>query len=413
MVGGGRLDLDVGQQERIGLVQLVGRDIHHVLPRHDRSGLLQDVDHRVRDRDAVDVESVVGLAGRAAGDDRLVKLHALVVRPLRIGRVLEVADARHVLQRGAGGLGQAHVDLRVGDRVEVDGRLPMEERDRDQRLDGESGGREDEQRVSARGLQLRELRGRIGGRHVVALLGHDHRGVRAKTVGQPFQIVLPVVVVLVEDADFRAGVVLQDVLRVDVRLALVRGLPAKRPRVGAEILVEGCGAGGDEQLGNLLAVQVIAHGDLVLRAEAAEHGEDLVVLDELLGQGHRLRGVVRVVEDLEVDLAAVDSALAVHVGEVGELSVADGAVRRGGPRLRDCVAQQDRVAGDPDVGLRSRGRRAATGGQGDEEDRQRGQPRCFWSHRNPSRFNEELFKQSERPAASVQSLDRRPPAACA
>src|SRR5690242_21131786 len=55
----------------------------------------------------------------------------------RVGRVLEITDACDVLERRARLGCQAHVDLRVGDRVEVDGRLPVQKRDRDERLDRE------------------------------------------------------------------------------------------------------------------------------------------------------------------------------------------------------------------------------------------------------------------------------------
>src|SRR6266513_4017405 len=56
---------DTRQKERIGLVQLAGGDLHHIGTRKVGAGLRQNVDHGVCDRDAVDVEAVVGVTRRA------------------------------------------------------------------------------------------------------------------------------------------------------------------------------------------------------------------------------------------------------------------------------------------------------------------------------------------------------------
>src|SRR5713101_849865 len=77
VVARGRLDLYSRKQEWVGLIELVGGDVDHVLARHDGTRLREDVDHRVRDGDAVDVESVHDVAGRAVGDDGLVQLHSV------------------------------------------------------------------------------------------------------------------------------------------------------------------------------------------------------------------------------------------------------------------------------------------------------------------------------------------------
>ena len=223
----------------------------------------------------------------------------------------------------------------------------------------------------------------VGRRDVVAFLVHDHRGVRPQPVGQALQVVQAVVVILVKHADLRAGVVLQHISGVDARFALVRRLPAERPLVGVVVLVEGRCARGDEELRDLFAVQVVANRGLGLGAQTAEHRKDLVLLHELLGQGHRLRRVVSIVEDLEVDLAAVDATLAVDVVEVGELRVPDRAVCGGGAGLGDRVAETDRVGGDSDVGLRRWGAGAATA-RHEQERRDGYKRRHLSSHRDSS-----------------------------
>ena len=177
--------------------------------------------------------------------------------------------------------------------------------------------------------------------------------------------------------------VLDHVLGVDAALALVGGLPAQSPAVGREVLVERRRAGGDEKLRNLLAVEVFAHRGLGLRAKTAEHREDLVLLDELVRQQHRLGRVVLVVEDLEDDLAAVDAAVVVDVREVGVLGVGDGSVRRCRPGLGDGVAEQDLCSCDADVGTPLGGARASARSRRHKEGRQRGQTRTHPRHGSP------------------------------
>src|SRR6266699_1870127 len=52
VVARGRLDLDSRKQEWVGLIELIGGDVHDVLARHDRTRLREDVDYCVRAADA-------------------------------------------------------------------------------------------------------------------------------------------------------------------------------------------------------------------------------------------------------------------------------------------------------------------------------------------------------------------------
>src|SRR5207302_3447203 len=122
--------------------------------------------------------------------------------------------------------GDLHIGRDGGDGVHVETGRPADRGDRRERLDGEGGSGEHEQRVRTRCLDLGQLRGHARRGDVVALFVNDQRGARAEPVGQAFQIVLAVVVVLVQHTDLGVFVVGEYVLGVDVRLTLVGWLPA-------------------------------------------------------------------------------------------------------------------------------------------------------------------------------------------
>jgi hypothetical protein len=104
-------------------------------------------------------------------------------------------------------------------------------------------------------------------------------------------------------------------------------------------------AAADEELRHLAVVEVRTDGERVLRADAVEDGEDVVLLDELAREQHRLRDVELVVLVLEDDLAAEDASLRIHILEVGVGAAPD---RRVGGRR---AAQRD---GAPESDLRRR-----------------------------------------------------------
>ncbi|KEH14570.1 hypothetical protein GY15_03610 [Delftia sp. 670] len=72
------------------------------------------------------------------------------------------------------------------------------------------------------------------------------------------------------------------------------------------------------------------HGLVVRGAQRAEHQQHAVALDQLARLLHALGGVVGVVGREVGDLAAVDAALGVDLGEVGRMGLAYGSIGRHG-----------------------------------------------------------------------------------
>src|SRR5216683_733221 len=266
MVGRGRLDHDARKREWVGLIELGGRDVHHVLAGHVRPRLPQDVDHRVRAGYAADIEIAVGVTARAGADNLLVEPDARVVGPPGIARVLEVARAGHVLESSAGRLGLGHVRGWVRAGVQVDGRRPPQAGDAGQRRDGDRRSCEQHHGIDTLRLELADLRRGVGGGRLVAFLVDDHRRVDTKPISQPLQIVLAVVVVLVQDADLRVRVVGEDVFGEDMRLDLIRRNPAYGPWELAVIGAPGCRPADYEELRYLVGVHVFTHRSLRLSA---------------------------------------------------------------------------------------------------------------------------------------------------
>ena len=243
---------------------------------------------------------------------------------------------------------------RCRDVVEDMQRPPIELRSLLDRLRREFRRRDVEEDVGSRRLQADHLRihGGLGG--VVGLFGDDFHLV-ADAVLEAFEIVLSVIVVLIKDRDLSGRIVLEQVFGVDARLALVAGLPAHGPWKVLRI-VPLVGAGGDEELRDLLCVHVVLDRGVARRAQAVENQQHTVILDELArlldGPG---RAVAVVVGD-EIDLAAVDAALGVDHLEIGSLGLADHAIGGGGSAVRHDVADLDATAVRSAVPLRSRHR---------------------------------------------------------
>src|SRR5439155_6652343 len=93
-------------------------------------------------------------------------------------------------------------------------------------------------------------------------------------------------------------------------------------------------------------VQVVADRDVVVGADRVEDREHVVLLDQLPGQHHRLRRVVRVVEVDVLDLPAVHAAVSVDVLEVRVSTAPDGAEERGRAGDRHRAADRDRGGRD-------------------------------------------------------------------
>src|SRR5690606_6825071 len=155
-----------------------------------------------------------------------------------------------------------------------------------------------------------------------------------------------VVVVLAEDADRRVGPLLDGVLREGRSLGDVVGVEGEG--VGVDTgLVPGEGAGGDEQVGHALLVEVVEDGGVGGGAQAVDDGEDPVFGDQFAHDGLGGGGVVGVVFDDVLDVAAVDAALVVEVGEVGRGGGGDRGVAGGGRAGEGLVgADGHRVVGD-------------------------------------------------------------------
>ncbi|MGY3371525.1 hypothetical protein ACVWZL_008650 [Bradyrhizobium sp. GM2.4] len=177
--------------------------------------------------------------------------------------------------------------------------------------------------------------------HLVAFFHDDHgRALGAQAVLGALEVVFAEIVVLIEDRDLGVRLFLQQPFRVDLRFALVGRLPAHGPGEVLRVIPLG-GAGGDEQLRDLLGVEVFLDRAVRGRAERVEHDDHLVALDQLADLLDGLRRRIAVVIGDEVDLAAVDAALVVDHLEVGFFGLADDAIGRGRTAIRHDVADLD------------------------------------------------------------------------
>ena len=187
----------------------------------------------------------------------------------------------------------------------------------------------------------------------VALLADHHRG--RDLVVEALDSVHAELVVLVEVGDLLAGEVLLHVLPEDLPLTHVVELPAERLGVGRR-LVPALAAGCDEHVGHLLGVEELHHGQVRGRAEAVEDRVHVVLQHQLAHDrcgGGRVVGVVEVLVD---DLAPVDAAVRVDVGEVRGRRGSDLVVSgRGGSGERLVAADGDGGRGDAGRG-RGQGR---------------------------------------------------------
>ena len=197
--------------------------------------------------------------------------------------------------------------------------------------------------VGARGLELGHLGVDVGVGHLVRRLGHD-RNLAAEAVLQALDVVLAETIVLIEHRDLAARMVLEDILRIDVRFGLVAGQEAHGPGKLAR-LVPHRGARGDKELRDLLRVQIGVDRLAGVGAEARQDKENVVFLDELAGRLHRLGRVVGVVIGNEIDLAALDAALGVDLFEIGRDDLADHAIGRSRTGIGHGIADPDLVGG--------------------------------------------------------------------
>ena len=172
----------------------------------------------------------------------------------------------------------------------------------------------------------------------------------AQHVLQADEVIFAEVVVLIEDADGLARIILQDVGRIDPRFRAVARLQPDGPGKMLGI-APARGARADEQLRDLFLIEVFLDPDIARGAERREHQEDFIALDELADLLDRLRRRVRIVVGDEIDLAAVDATLIVDHPEEGGVGFSDDRVNRGRTAIGHRVADLDLGIGDADVVL--------------------------------------------------------------
>ncbi len=364
------------------LGQMRGR-VHHALPGQVLAGLLERVHHRVggcHSCGEVAVLQVTRVDARSVLlEDRLEELDPLVVAPDRCRGIL----AEHDRDRSIRSLlrHDRHQRGRRRDVVDEDLRLPVEPRDRVEGLQRELSEREDHQHVGLRGLELRHLRLNVRRGRVVTDARDDRLRLRAQPALEAGQQIAPVVIVLVEDGDLRFLHVLEDVAPVELTLLGVRWDVADRPRVLLVIASEGGRARGDVELRHLRVVQQLAHRKVVARSERAEHGEDLLLLNETDRVVDRATGVVTVVEIRERDLAAEHAPFVVDVFEVRVDPARDVAGDGGFAAQRNARAEMD--LGGRDSGRRDRTRSGRRYGDRADDRAHKDDPRAH-SHLGPS-----------------------------
>ena len=250
--------------------------------------------------------------------------------------------------------------------------------DRGQRCDRGARGGEDDEDVGAVLGDLPDVcahhRPRVG--DAVRLGVDDLARVRAEPVLQPGEVVLAEGVVLVQDADLRARLVREDVLRVELGLARVVRLPAHRPRLRRALanVVDAVApvrvAGGEQHLRHLVLVEVLPRRQARRGTEAPDDREDVILLDELLHVRNGLGRVVPVVHGDVLDLAAMDAVvLRVDVGEERLLGRRDRLVQRRRSGVRERAADLDLLARDSRCAAPMRGgSRARCRGCGEKPD---------------------------------------------
>jgi len=194
--------------------------------------------------------------------------------------------------------------------------------------DGEFRGRHVEEHVGARRLELRHLGVEVGVAGFVAGFGDDWDR-SGERILETLHVVFAVFIILIQDRDLAARLVGQEILAEDAAFGLIVRLPSHGPRMVDRIVPFG-GAGGDEELRHMRVVHVFLDRGIRRGSETLKHEQDAIVLDELARGLDGLLRVVAIVVGDEIDLAAVDAAFGVELGEIGRFGLADGGVGRCG-----------------------------------------------------------------------------------
>ena len=162
----------------------------------------------------------------------------------------------------------------------------------------------------------------------------------------PGEIVAAEIVVLRNDREFGVRILRQRIACIEPRLVAERRLHADGGLRELRDVGEFRGAGGQEQLRDILALQIFGDRGVMGGADRGEDQRDLVALHQPARLLHRLRRRVAVVERDQVDLAAIDAAALVDHLEIADLALAERAERRHRPAIGHGLADLDFGCGD-------------------------------------------------------------------
>jgi hypothetical protein len=337
---------DVGQHQAGGHAVEVADRLHE--PEAGRFlGRGERLDEGRRLRVAVGHDGVLGVeVGALVLVDGVEVLdHRLVVVPVRVERVLQVAGAVHV---GGGRAREAHERLRHAGAGHPGDRLPPGLFGLGQ---GVGAGQERaavEEGVGVAGRQAGDLRTHFAGAGRVPLDLDDLDVGALDRLTEALLVVAAEVVVLDEHRHRGVGLLLLEQLGEHVALERVGG--QRRPdQPGVVGVAPRRRTGGGEDVGHAQLVQLVADGDVVRRTDHAEHRERLVAVgaDQLGDVLDGLGGVVLVVLVFVLDgdrlAGEVGTALLVDLVEVGLPPAGDLGERRGQPGLRVARRERDGV----------------------------------------------------------------------
>ncbi len=343
------VELDPGQQQRQLQAFQARRLLEDVRARELVAALLENLDRRLRDRDADLVLRIVEIAlGIVLLHEVAVPLDPVVAGELRVGRVLQIGrgdDADRLVETGR----RQHRRDRRGIVHQELGRVPVDVEGLADRLRRDLVGRGAEEHIGAGARQRHDLRINRGIADLVGDLLHDQlAAVGAEPLLEAVEEVLAVIVVLIKHADLGVPDVLDDVFPVDHAFGEIGRVPAHGPRIflGMAPLRR---TGRQQDVRDLLGIHVFHDRGIRRRAHGADDGDDLVVLDELARLLDRLGRLVAVVERDQLDLAPVHPALLVDHVVIGGLHPALGAVGRQRPTIGIGLADHDLGVGDTGI----------------------------------------------------------------
>ncbi len=177
-------------------------------------------------------------------------------------------------------------------------------------------------------------------------------------------------IVLVEDTDAGEVAILGEVL--DPRFGLRTITRADVDDVRKLEVAQEFGAAERADEGNVPGARDRNRRHRGRRAHGADQREHLVVLDQVQRLRHRAVGVVAVVAADELELAAVDAAPGVDLGERGDDALPHALPERGGGAFqRGGLAEQDRIIADAGLVAPGRERRRCQEHDGQDEGSRR------------------------------------------